>query len=173
MLRAILTVLVLGLTACGGGSSADQANLPGLEAMGLTPEQFATSIERTEAGVASCMSKAGFEYIPVDVQTVDLAMQTVRIEPGYSRESYKMAWGYGVTTRFDNRVKEIGLGPNLAILEGLPAVDREAYERTLYGKNANATFAFSFDEEDFSATGGCTRKALEPVFTQDQMSGSY
>jgi hypothetical protein len=159
----------------GGGSSsrAKDENLPGLEAMGLTERQFATHVEAVESRIAACMSQAGFDYVPVDVETVRLAMLAVRIEPGYTRKEYKTRWGYGVSTRFDNRVKEIGLGPNLATLRGLSPEDRAAYERTLYGENTDETFAFAFDEEDFSSTGGCTRRAVERVFTKKQVSGSY
>jgi hypothetical protein len=188
--RNIRTALVVALSAVvalmaacgddsgggGGGGSSSRAKddgLPGLEAMGLTEKQFATHVEAVESRIADCMSRAGFDYVPVDVDTVRLAMLAVRIEPGYTRVEYKKRWGYGVTTRFDNPVKEIGLGPNLATLRGLSPEDRAAYERTLYGENTDETFAFAFDEEDFSSTGGCTRRAVEQVFTKKQVSGSY
>ena len=32
---------------------------------------------------------------------------------------------------------------------------------------------FTFDEEDFSSTGGCTRKAVAQVFTPAQLKGTY
>ena len=32
---------------------------------------------------------------------------------------------------------------------------------------------FAFDEEDFSSTGGCTRKAVAKVFTPEQLKGTY
>jgi hypothetical protein len=141
--------------------------------MGLTEKQFVEHVEAVESRVAQCMSQAGFEYVPVDVETVRLAMQAVRVLPGYTPEEYHQTWGYGISTRFDNRVKEIGLGPNLATLRGLTPADREAYERTLYGDEPDETFAFAFDEEDFSSTGGCTRKAVEQVFTKEQVRGDY
>ena len=77
-----------------------------------------------------------------------------------------------MSTRVENKVKGIELGPqNLAIIASLSEADRVAYERTLYGEDPNATFAFTFDEEDFSGTGGCTRKAVEQVFTREQLTG--
>src|SRR3712207_6460855 len=102
------------------------------------------------------MAAAGFEYIPVDVKTIQAAQARVRTEPGYTRRTYKEKWGLGVTTRFDNPVRDTGLGPNLAIYRSLRGADKLAYERTLWGDNPDADFAFTLDEEDFSGTGGCT-----------------
>ncbi|MGH3116523.1 MAG: hypothetical protein ACRDQ2_05315 [Gaiellales bacterium] len=121
------------------------------------------------------MAEAGFEYIPADVQTVALAQANVRKRGSHSvKKEYKTKWGYDVSTRYENKIKKIELGPqNLRIIEGLSEGDRAAYERTLYGEDPNATFAFTFDEEDFSGTGGCTRRAVEQVFTKEQLSASY
>lgn len=121
------------------------------------------------------MAEAGFEYIPADVETVELAQANVRKRGSYEvKKAYKMRWGYDVSTRVENKVKGIELGPqNLAIIASLSEADRFAYERTLYGEDPNATFAFTFDEEDFSGTGGCTRKAVEQVFTREQLTGGY
>jgi len=164
-------------TTDGGGQTTDaggQAPLPGSKEFGLTEEEYASHIESVQALIATCMAEAGFEYVPADVQTVALAQSAVRTEPGMDREDYKKQWGYGVSTRFDNRVKEIELGPqNLRIFEDLPEADQVAYERTLYGEDPDATFAFTFDEEDLSATGGCTRKAVEQVFTPEQLKETY
>ncbi len=171
--------------ACGGGDQPGEGNrqsadagsekkLPGIKEFGLTEEEYASHIERTQALIAQCMADAGFEYVPADVETVASAQAAVRVEPGYTRLEYKRRWGYGVTTRFDNVVKEIELGPrNLRYIASLSEADREAFERTLYGEDPDATFAFTFDEEDFSSTGGCTRKAVEQIFTPEQMKGTY
>jgi hypothetical protein len=189
---SVVLVLALGLVAagCGGdsgsGSSGEASDgkaqtvdetgrkLPGTKEFGLTEEQFASHVEKVQTLIAECMTQAGFEYVPADVETIELAQSAVRVEPGYTREEYKKRWGYGVSTRFDNVVKEIELGPqNLRYIEGLSEADRAAYERTLYGEDPDATFAFTFDEEDFSSTGGCTRKAVEQVFTKEQLSENY
>ncbi len=182
LLSVALSVLA---AACGGGGeggagaaqSADEVSkkrLPGTKEFALTEEQFASRVEKVQALIASCMGDAGFEYVPADVETVELAQSAVRVEPGYEREEYKKRWGFGVTTRFDNVVKEIELGPrNLAYIESLSEADKAAYERTLYGEDPDATFAFTFDEEDFSSTGGCTRKAVAQVFTPEQLKGTY
>jgi hypothetical protein len=197
----LIVALSLLAAACGGGSTSsdqasadqpgaepdqttggsgqtteggDEAPLPGVKEFGLTEEEYAAHIEETQALIATCMAEAGFEYVPADVEAVANAQAAVRVEPGYTEEEYKQKWGFGVTTRFDNVVKEIELGPqNLRIIEDLSEADRAAYERTLYGDDPNSTFAFTFDEEDFSSTGGCTRQAVEQVFTPEQLKGTY
>lgn len=169
----------LVLTACQTTTGADsRANreaprLPGVKEFGLTEVQFVEHIERTQALIAQCMAEAGFEYIPVDVKTIEAAQARVRSDPGYTRRTYKEKWGLGVTTRFDNPVRDTGLGPNLEIWKSLPPADQEAYSRTLWGDNPAFDFVFAFDEEDFSATGGCTRKAVAQVFTPAQLKGTY
>ncbi len=187
---AFLLAATLGLvaTACGGGSDSsaeggtreartvDESGqkLPGTKEFGLTEEEFASRVETVQTLIAECMADAGFEYVPADVKTIERAQSAVRVEPGFTREEYKRRWGYGVTTRFDNVVKEIELGPqNLRYIASLSAADEAAYERTLYGEDPDATFAFTFDEEDFSSTGGCTRKAVEQVFSEEELKGTY
>jgi hypothetical protein len=131
-------------------------------------------VERAQALIATCMTDAGFEYVPVDVQTIDAAQKRVRTEPGFTRRTFKEKWGLAVTTRFDHPVRDTGLGPqNVRIMNSLKGADREAYERTLWGENPDADFAFTIDEEDFSETGGCTRKAVAKVFTAAQLKGTY
>lgn len=183
--RWLGTMVVLGVaaSACGPSPAAPLTGVTteierelgfGTREYGLTDAQWTTAIESVQAEIASCMAAAGFEYIPADVDTVDLAMKAVRTEPGVDRVEYKKEWGYGVTTRFDNRLKEIELGPqNIAIYESLSSADQVAYDRTLYGDDPDATFAFHFDEEDFSPTGGCTRKAIDASFTPEQLNPNF
>ena len=175
-----LAALSLTLSACGGGNGSGstggepaEAELPGIKEFGLTEEQFNEHVEKTQALIAKCMTEAGFEYIPVDVRTVEAAQARVRTDPGYTRRTYKEKWGLAVTTRFDNPVRDVGLGPNLKIWKGLPRAGQEAYSRTLWGDDPKADFVFTLDEEDFSSTGGCTRKAVAQVFTPEQMKGTY
>jgi hypothetical protein len=177
----VVAACALTLSACGGGGGSasaggkqtDKAKLPGIKEFGLSEEQFVDHVERTQALIARCMNEAGFEYIPVDVKTVEAAQARVRRDPGYTRRSYKEKWGLGVTTRFDKPVRDVGLGPNLRIWKSLPKADQEAYARTLWGDDPTADFVFAFDEEDFSDTGGCTRKAVAQVFTPAQLKGTY
>jgi hypothetical protein len=175
-----IAACALTLSACGGGNGSGstggepaKAELPGIKEFGLTEEQFNEHVEKTQALIAKCMTEAGFEYIPVDVRTVEAAQARVRADPGYTRRTYKEKWGLAVTTRFDNPVRDVGLGPNLKIWKGLPRAGQEAYSRTLWGDDPKADFVFTLDEEDFSSTGGCTRKAVGQVFTPEQLKGTY
>lgn len=176
---ALAAVALLALGGCGGSDASpdpaagDGKELPGIKEFGLTEEQFVDQIERTQQHIAECMRDAGFEYIPVDVKTIESAQARVRMDPGYTRRSYKEKWGLGVTTRFDDPVRDVGLGPNLEIWQSLPPTDREAYARTLWGDKPKSDFVFTFDEEDFSSTGGCTREAVAKVFTPAQLKGTY
>jgi hypothetical protein len=175
---AAVLLAVTGCQSNGGSDSAQNKGkpLPGIKEMGLTEVQFAQHIEKTQALIAKCMADAGFEYVPVDVKTIEAAQARVRQDPRYTRREFKEKWGLAVTTRFDNPVRDTGLGPNLKIWQSLPAADREAYARTLWGDDPTdplADFVFAFDEEDFSSTGGCTRKAVAQVFTPAQLKGSY
>ena len=186
MIVRMVVLLSLIVTACGGsagGGSESSGSDPadreaelgfGTREYGLTDEEWTRAVEGVQAEIASCMAAAGFEYVPADVDTVELAMSAVRTEPGMSREEYKREFGFGVTTRFDNRVKEIELGAqNLAIYASLSDADKVAYDRTLYGDDPDATFAFHFDEEDFEPTGGCTRQAIDATFTEAQRDPNF
>jgi hypothetical protein len=163
-----------GKATAGKAAGGQRASLPGIKEFGLTEEQFAGQVEKTQSLIAACMAEAGFEYVPVDVKTVELAQKYVRSDPAVSRRDYHAKWGYAVTTRFDDPSRAVGLGEqNMKIMKGLPESDQEAYDRTLFGENHNADFAFTLDEEDFSSTGGCTRKAVAAVFTPTQVDGTF
>jgi hypothetical protein len=175
LLAAAVLVTVSGCQSGAGsaGSKGDGKPLPGIKEFGLNEEQFAEHVEKTQKLIAQCMADAGFEYVPVDVKTIEAAQARVRQDPGYTRRSYKEKWGLAVTTRFDYPVRDTGLGPNLETWQSLPASDREAYSRTLWGDDPRYDFVFAFDEEDFSGTGGCTREAVSKVFTPAQLKGTY
>lgn len=175
--KTLIAVVAVALTVSSCGTSAQErtqsGELPGIKEFGLTEEAFTAHVEESQALIAECMAAAGFEYIPVDVKTIEAAQARMRTEPGYTRRTFKEKWGLGVTTRFDNPVKETGLGPNLEIYDGLSEAERVAYDRTLFGENTDADFAFTLDEEDFADTGGCTREAVSKVFTPAQLKGTY
>lgn len=171
VLGAVL-VVTLAVSACGTSSDAKK-NMPGAREFALNDAEFTDHVERTQNLIASCMKGAGFDYAPVDVASIEKAMASVRKEPGMSRRQYKEKWGLSVTTRFDDPVFTIGLGPNARTIDALAPAEKTAYEQTLFGPNKDANFAFAFDEEDFSETGGCTRQAVSQVFTPEQLTGSY
>ena len=176
-LRAIVGVLALGVVFAGceaATPSAADKQLPGIKEFGLTETEFAAHVEKVEAMIGRCMTRAGFEYVPVDVQTVELAQQYVRADPNVSRRDYHERWGYGETTRFDDPVRTVGLGPhNRRIFDSLSPADQVAYNRTLFGEDPDMTFVWTLDEEDFSQTGGCTREGAAAAFTKAQLLGTY
>jgi hypothetical protein len=175
-LAVVLAAVALAATACGAAKPGEERNgdrLPNIREFGFNDQQFNDHVERTQALIAECMMQAGFEYIPVDVKTVEAAQARVRKDPGYTRRTYKERWGYGITTRFDDPVRDIGMGPNLEIYNSLPKADKAAYARTLWGDDPRQDFVFAFDEEDFSRIGGCTRSAVSRVFTSAQLRGTY
>lgn len=162
-----------------------EAELPGTEEFGMTKEELVEKIEAVEALIADCMSEAGFEYIPVDYLTVRKAMTSDKSVAGLTDEEYRDTFGYGISTRLDvaeavpqltgaDTVFQIGLGEqNVEIFLNLSEADQDAYNHTLFGENVQATFAYSLEDEDFSETGGCTRAAIEQVFSPEKLSASY
>ncbi|MEZ4681665.1 MAG: hypothetical protein R2932_46380 [Caldilineaceae bacterium] len=51
--------------------------------------------------------------------------------------------------------------------------DQVAYTRTLFGAYPQATLAVSLEAENFSLTGGCTRAAVEQLFTPGELAATY
>jgi hypothetical protein len=67
-----------------------------------------------------------------------------------------------------------GLGErNIQLYKNLSPADQVAYNRALLGENTDATFAVGLETENFSRTGGCTRKAIEQVFKPEQLKATY
>ncbi len=146
----------------------------GSEEFGLTMEQLVTRIEQVEALIGDCMREAGFEYVPVDFDTVRRAMIADKSAPGLSDDDYLAQYGYGISTQFDDPSITLGFGDqNRARFDNLSGADQVAYKRTLWGANPDVTFAVALEAEDFSQTGGCTRTAVEHTFTPEEMSATY
>jgi hypothetical protein len=160
-----------------------QPTLPGTEEYGLSKQELVTSIESVEALIAQCMSDAGFEYVAADYNTVRRAMVSDKSLPGLSEFDYITQYGFGISTLYtglppqlaiDGTPAKIGLGEsNVQIFLNLSAADQAAYNRTLFGENTDATFAVAIETEDFTRTGGCTRSAIEQVFTPEQLTATY
>ena len=75
---------------------------------------------------------------------------------------------------FRSSPAKIGLGRrNVEIYKSLSAADQAAYNRALLGDDHSATFAVSLEQENLARTGGCTRAAVEQVFTPEQLKASY
>jgi hypothetical protein len=170
--------------AAGPAGAEGEDSLPGAEEFGMTREELVQNIEAVEAQIAGCMAEAGFEYVPVDYLTIRKGMTSDKTAPGLSHEEYAAAFGYGISTQLDiaglppqlatGTIVQTGLGEqNVQIFKNLPEADQEAYNHTLFGENTQATFAYTLEAEDFSETGGCTRAAIERVFSPEELNVSY
>jgi hypothetical protein len=203
MLCLIISVLLI---ACGAGSMASttspdtpvasQANTatpassqdgvpateesgddePGTEEFGLTEEELVEKVEAVEALIATCMSDAGFEYVPVDYDTVRQAMEAVQNPPGLTEADFRAQFGYEISMQraATDTPATIGLGEqNLQIFNSLSEADQIAYNRTLFGENIEETFAVALDDENFADTGGCTGAAIEQSFDPEELNEIY
>lgn len=172
------TLVVLVVSACGGDSSSDETD-PGqtgqaTEEFGLSATDLAKRIEDTEALIATCMSNEGFQYVALDSASVLSAMTTDQTAPGLSDEDYVKQYGLGITTQLDKPIVEFSAGPeNTTLLDSLPAGEQVAFRRKLWGDRPDWNLVRALEEEDFSATQGCTRSAAEQTFSADELSGSY
>jgi hypothetical protein len=149
---------------------------PGTEEFGLTEEELVEKVEAVEALIATCMSDAGFEYVPVNFATVKEAMESVQNPPGTTEAEFRAQYGYAISIERPaaDDPAIIGLGEeNLKIFDSLSEADQTAYNHTLFGENTAETFAVALDAEDFTDTGGCTRAAVEQVFDPEQLSETY
>jgi len=170
------------LTACGGGASSDSAQSQqskssgdpqvGVEEFGMTDENLVNSIERAESLISSCMTEAGFEYVPIDPVTFRGAMDALTSAPGLTDAEFVAQYGYGISSLPPTQA--FGAGEeNTRIYEQLSPSDQVAYKRTLWGDNIEATFVIMLENEDFSGAGGCTKKAIDQVFTAEQRNANY
>lgn len=169
--------------ATGQQPVGSQVGLPGTEEFGLSKKELVTSIEAVEANIAKCMQEAGFEYVAVGYKTARRGMVADKSLPGLSEKQFAKQYGYGISTLYTgldpqkadaNTPAKIGLGAkNLQIFEHLSPADQVAYNHTLLGEHNDATFAVTLEGEDFSRTGGCTRAAIEQVFSPEQLSRTY
>ncbi len=184
--RLAVAAALPALVAClawGPALAAAPAEQPGKEEFGLTPRQLVQAIEKVEAEISKCMRSQGFEYIAVDYDTVRNGMNSDKRLPGLSEAEFVDKYGSGLSTMYTGQPPQlvdgyspgrVGLGErNVSIYKGLSAADQVAYNRALLGQNLDATFAVALERENFSRTGGCTRKAVEQAFTPAQMVATY
>ncbi len=181
ILAAIVLSIVV-LIAFGGVAATDKGGFGG-EEFGLSRAGLVKAIEAGESHIAACMREAGFEYIAASYKTVRRGMQADKSLPGYSSRRFIDQFGFGISTLYTGlgpqsskhkTAAQIGLGArNVRIFRNLSPADQIAYNRALMGDNTDVTFAVGLEIEDFSATGGCTRKAIEQVFTPEQLKSTY
>jgi hypothetical protein len=150
---------------------------------GLTPKQLVQSIEKVEALISKCMRDKGFQYVAADYITVRRGMSADKKMSGVSEEEFIDKYGFGLSTLYTGQPPQlatgyspakVGLGErNIEIYKHLSPADQVAYNRALFGENTDATFAVGLEAENFSRTGGCTRKAIEQVFEPEQLKATY
>jgi hypothetical protein len=155
----------------------------GAEEFGMTRRQLVLAIEQGEALIAACMREQGFQYVAVDYATINAGMKADKAMPGLSEEDFINKFGFGVATMYTGLPPQlttgysparIGLGErNIQIFRSLSPADQVAYNRALFGENAEASFAVALETENLSQTGGCTRKAIEQVFKPEQLKSTY
>lgn len=176
---ALGTAIAIGAACSGSSPSPDQAadqGQSGDSEFGLTEAEIVQRVDAVEAAIAACMTDAGFEYFPVDYATARQAMDSNSKPSGLDPDQFRAEMGYGISTLFAGAATQatIGLGErNLQIRDALPASDRVAWERQLFGENPNQTFVVGLDSEDLSQTGGCTRAAVEATFSPEELGPGF
>ena len=180
---ALFTVLAASLCMSTGSFAAAPPAGMGTEEFGMSPKQLVEAVDKVEASIAKCMREQGFEYVAVDFQTVRRGMNADKTMPGMSLKEFFAKFGFGVATLYTGEPPQLakgyspgreGLGErNIQIFRQLPAADQVAYNRALLGENTSATFAVGLEMENFSTTGGCTRKAVAVAFKAAELSASY
>jgi hypothetical protein len=174
----LITLLVLT-----SGSTHAQTDKPGTEEFGLSMKQLVKAIDEVENRIAKCMREQGFEYIPADFKTIRRGMTAHQTLPGMDEEEFVQQHGFGISTFYTGSAPQlsagynpgrVGLGQeNVNIFKNLSASDQVAYNRALLGKNTDATFAVSLEQENFARCGGCTLDAVKQVFKPDQLGPTY
>lgn len=181
-LRGGVTAAALLLLAGHAGAQQGQAGM-GTEEFGLSPRQLVEVVEKVEALISQCMRQEGFSYVAVDYDTVRKGMSADKTLPGMSEEEFVAKYGFGLSTTYTGQPPQlasgyspgkVGLGErNVQIYRSLSPADQVAYNRALFGENVGATFAVGLETENFSYTGGCTRKAIEQVFPPEQVKSTF
>jgi hypothetical protein len=176
----IMGFFMVNVAALNSGQAQGTAKV---EEFGLSMEELVSKVEAVETSIASCMNEAGFEYIASDFASVRQGMTADKSLPGVSDEDFIAQYGFGITTLYTGQPPQLsevatpaqlGLGEqNIRIFKSLSEADQVAYTRTLFGDNPEATLAVGLEAEDFSQTGGCTRKAIEAAFSPEQLNASY
>jgi hypothetical protein len=164
-------------------SASAQTALPGTEEFGMTKKELVQAIEKVEALIAECMRQEGFEYVAADYTTVRRGMMADKSLPGLTEEEFIEAHGFGISTLYTGVAPQlaegycpgkVGLGDrNVQIFKNLSPTDQVAYNRALLGENTDATFAVGIELENFARCGGCTLKAIQQVFTPEQLKATY
>jgi hypothetical protein len=179
--RAAVSVAIMLFSA--GSARAQAPAGVGTEEFGLTPKQLVESIEKVEALISKCMREQGFEYVAVDATTVRKGMAADKTLPGVDESEFIAKYGYGMSTMYTGEPPQLATGysparvalgaRNVQIYKNLSPADQVAYNRALFGESMGVTFATGLETQNFSQTGGCTRRAIEQVFEPEQLKSTY
>jgi hypothetical protein len=166
-----------------GAAGAQAPSGLGTEEFGLNQRELVQAIERVEELISKCMRERGFQYVAADHNTVRAGMAADKKLPGLSEEEFISKYGFGLATLYTGQPPQlatgyspakVGLGEqNIQYYRSLSAGDQAAYSFALSGENNGATFAIALETEDLSATGGCTRTAVEQVFKPEQLKTNF
>ena len=172
--RAILVAMAAALVmgGCGGDGDGDggggagtattrQDDRPIEDRLGFDLAGIQQRQTRVENLIRDCMKRQGFDYTPVDPAAQRAALVG---SATLTEEDFEKQFGYGITTLYRQRRREAASGPNAEYRRSLPANQREAFDRALYGRNVGADFATAVDTGDFADLGGCTKEATDQVF---------
>lgn len=154
-------VVAVGLAGCGGGGGGTEADAPLDEQVGFDGDARVERQARAENLVRDCMKGQGFDYIPVDPAAQRAGLVGTG---GMTSEEFEQQYGYGLTTLYEQRLRQAGAGPNEAIRRALSPAEQASYDRALYGDDPTQTFETALDTGDFSKLGGCVKQAAEKVF---------
>ncbi|NND13189.1 MAG: hypothetical protein HKO10_04435 [Acidimicrobiia bacterium] len=160
-LAALLVVLALIATACGGGTSDDPDDTGSVSSTSPSTDQGekvqASTLEeffgwnqeydpsadqerqrQIEEAVAACMAGLGWEYRPVDYGSAEYEYFDPFQDVGEAE--WAAQWGFGATTFIlDDPWRDIEYpesefqDPNQAYVESLSDIEREQYYEDLYG----------------------------------------
>ena len=174
--------MVSALLVAGAAGAQAPPGL-GTEEFGLNQRELVQAIERVEELISKCMRERGFQYVAADHNTVRAGMAADKKLPGLSEEEFISKYGFGLATLYTGQPPQlatgyspakVGLGEqNVQYFKSLSAGDQAAYSFALSGENNGATFAIALETEDLSATGGCTRTAVEQVFKPEQLKTNF
>jgi hypothetical protein len=161
---ASMALVLVPAVACGGKSRAndDEDYVTLDEQVGLEGQALLRRQAKAEQIIQRCMREQGFrDYIAADPAEQEAALVGGR---GLSEEEFNQQYGYGITTLYEERLKQTETGANQPFANGMSESQRKVFNRVLFGDDPTATLAVALDTGDFTRLGGCTRQAAEAAF---------
>jgi hypothetical protein len=161
---ASMMLVLLPAGACGGNSRAknseEHVNLD--ERLGLEGQLLLKRQAKAEQSIQRCMREQGFpEYVAADPAERETALVGGRT---LSEEEFNQEYGYGITTLYEERLRQTATEANQSFVNGMTESQRKVFDRVLFGDDPTATLAVALDTGDFSRLGGCTKQAAEAAF---------